>query len=208
MSNRCENLRADALLSGLDSEEGQRWRVHAESCEQCEQELRIMLDLRDTSHQNLHLKRDSVEKLFREVDSEGQKYRSVRPLRFALSVACCVAVVACGILLYQTGGAITLSNAERTGGAEDGATAMIAADVLERTQFHVGVLEFTNAFAEDPSGGHRKIDVPDADAIDARLARLRGEIAAERADIREVCRAALLQRDQFTSESGLAFGAE
>lgn len=186
MSNRCDKLRADALLNGLSSESGQQWKAHAEHCQACRSELRILGDLHKSENGNMHLKRSSVEQLLKEVDTQGRHHRRLTPFRLALQLACLLTIALCAAVLYNTGAAI--GDASRT---DEPATVRntlgrVAADMLDEGNHVFGIMEFTSAFA-DPESTAENPAIPSADLIDERLTTLRMSIDRERQQLLDVC---------------------
>lgn len=186
MSSRCDKLRADALLKGLSSDAGRKWRDHAESCDACRSELHIVSDLEGPEQHNLHLKRSSVQQLLQEVDRQGRHYRRLTPVRIAFQTACLLALGLCAAVLYNTGAAIGSATQTSQSVTVRGTLDRVAADMLGEANQGFGIMEFTAAFADDATATHTPV-APTADDIDARLNRLRGAIDHEREQLLDVC---------------------
>lgn len=188
MSNRCDKLRADALLRGLSSASGQQWQEHAEHCQACRKELRILADLqeRGSGSGNMHLKRSSVEQLIKEVDTQGSHHRRLTPFRLALQFTCLLTIALCAAVLYNTGAVIGETSRADESPSVRNTLERVAADMLGEGRHVFGILEFTSAFA-DPDSTAGNSDIPSADVIDERLTILRGAIDRERQQLLEVC---------------------
>mgnify|MGYP006296452851 CR=1 FL=1 len=192
MSSKCDKLRAQALVSGLNSEAGRRWRRHAERCESCSCEIRILADLRDDARGNLHLDRSSLKTLLGEVDRRGRQYRRITPLRLAFQAALFCVIGACAVILYTTGAAVGTSGRNNETVSVHQTLDRIAADFLGTQTVSAGIMEFTSAFAENgASGATSSASRPNADDISRRLSDLRSSIEDKRTQLLEECDAAL-----------------
>lgn len=134
----------------------------------------------------MHLKRSSVEQLLREVDKQGRRHRRLTPFRFALQLACLLAIGLCAAVLYSTSTAIgEASRADETASVRN-TLERVAADMLGNGREVFGIMEFTSAFA-DPESPAGNSDIPSADLIDKRLRTLRDSLDRERRQLLEVC---------------------
>ncbi|MFW5802656.1 MAG: hypothetical protein ACOCWJ_01950 [Verrucomicrobiota bacterium] len=186
MSNRCDKLRADALLNGLYSDAGRQWQAHAEHCQACRSELRILGDLRESENGNMHLKRSSVEQLLKEVDIQGRHHRKLTPFRLALQFACLLTIALCAAVLYNTGAAIGGASRNDEPATVRNTLERIAADMLDEKNHVFGIMEFTSAFGDSETAADNPA-IPTADRIDERLTTLRMSIDRERRQLLEVC---------------------
>ena len=90
MKDRCKELRAEALNSGIDSAESLSWRIHSRSCLNCRTELYLLETLeQQTAGGRYHLDRNEVAELLQAVRNQHAPYAPFAAAwTWALRLAC------------------------------------------------------------------------------------------------------------------------
>ena len=185
MSRKCDKLRRQALLSGLDSARGASWRAHAKRCESCRREL-ALLDLGREESVKRHLDRQRVEGLLDAVEQQGRRNRRRGPLRFALQLAAVVVFLWSIAFLYDVAGALGREAGSGTALSVHGTLDRIAAEVLAPGEAVGTVFDFTRAFADETSPKESETPIG-ADAIEQDLARIRRSLDRHRQHMIGLC---------------------
>lgn len=185
MSRRCDKLRRQALLCGLNSAQGASWRTHAKRCESCQREL-TLLDLGQEQSVKRHLDRQRVEGLLDAVEQQGRRNRRRGPLRLVAQLAAVLVFLWSAAFLYDVASVLGREAASGSALSVHGTLDRIASEVLAPGEAVGTVFDFTRAFAEETSAKESEKTVG-ADEIERDLARIRRSLNRHRRYVIGLC---------------------